>query len=297
MDTPLLTIQGLCKHYGEGFSLEDVGLTVAAGSVTGFIGANGAGKTTTIRAALGLMPINSGRVVAFGEEITHASNARCAKRLKERIGIVFDTCPFLGHQSVKAVGSLMRRAYPTWSQALFEDYLRRFNLDPKQKVSKLSRGMGMKLQLACALAHTPELLILDEATAGLDPLAREEVLGMLRDYLTDERGILISSHITSDLEKIADRIVCIDQGRIAFDVEKDAITETAGIARCRACEYEAVAACEELPQEKLHVAQHLYGVDVLVPNRFAFARLFPAIPCDKASIEEYMQIYLKGSTR
>lgn len=297
MNTPLLEISGLRKHYREGFSLENVSLCVPAGSVTGFVGANGAGKTTTIRAALGLMPLDGGSVKLFGEPITYASNAATTKRLKERVGIVFDTCPFLGHMSVKAAGTFMSHAYPTWNQELFNAYLQRFGLEPKQKVSKLSRGMSMKLQLACALAHTPDLLILDEATAGLDPLAREEVLGILRTYLTDERGILMSSHITSDLEKIADRVVCIEGGRIAFDIEKDAITDAAGIARCRAEECPHVMTFAAATGQPVRFLQHPYGTDVLIPDRFAFAQNFPTIPCDKASIDDYLQLYLKGESK
>ena len=158
--------------------------------------------------------------------------------------------------------------------------------------------MGMKLQLACALAHNPDLLILDEATAGLDPMARDEILDLLRDFMADEsRGILISSHITTDLEKIADRVVCIDQGRIAFDVEKDLITDMAGVAHCRTAEFEDVRASDLFAPGELRWIRQPMSVDVLVPDRFAFAKRFPRIVCDRATIDDYLQLTLKGETR
>ena len=158
--------------------------------------------------------------------------------------------------------------------------------------------MGMKLMLAFALSHDPELLVLDEATAGLDPMAREEVLDILRDFMkTDDHAILLSTHITNDLEKIADTVACIDDGRIVFDMEKDLITDMAGIGRCRAADYERVLASGRYAPGELRVMRNAYGVDLLVADRFAFAQQFPEIACDKASIEDYMQLVLKGDIR
>lgn len=292
-------VSGLNKRYGDDFSLQDVSLSVPQGSVVGFVGANGAGKTTTIRAILGLMDADAGTVEVLGEPFgLHADAAACAC-VKQRIGVVFDTCPYVGDLTVKTVGAVMAAAYPSWRAGLFEEYLRRFSLTPKKKVKELSRGMGMKLQLACALSHDPELLILDEATAGLDPLARDEVLAILREYLAadERRSMLLSSHITSDLDKIADRVVCIDAGRIVFDRDKDEICDMAGIARCRASEFEQVAASGLVDAGALRFLRHAYGIDALVPDRFAFMRRFPDIACDKATIDDYMQLVLKGETR
>ncbi|MDO5041904.1 MAG: ABC transporter ATP-binding protein [Slackia sp.] len=292
-------VSGLNKRYGDDFSLQDVSLSVPQGSVVGFVGANGAGKTTTIRAILGLMDADAGTVEVLGEPFgLHADAAACAC-VKQRIGVVFDTCPYVGDLTVKTVGAVMAAAYPSWRAGLFEEYLRRFSLTPKKKVKDLSRGMGMKLQLACALSHEPELLILDEATAGLDPLARDEVLDILREYLAadERRSMLLSSHITSDLDKIADRVVCIDAGRIVFDCDKDEICDMAGIARCRASEFEQVAASGLVDAGALRFLRHAYGIDALVPDRFAFMRRFPDVACDKATIDDYMQLVLKGETR
>ena len=296
--TDLINARGLTKRYDGVAVLDDVSLSVPAGCVTGFIGANGAGKTTTIRALMGLMEVDAGETIVFGEPVGPRAGDACARRLKELIGIVFDTCPFIGDLPVKTAGSLMKASYPVWKQGRFEDLLERFGLDPKKKIKDLSRGMGMKLQIACALAHDPDLLILDEATAGLDPMARDEILDLLRDFMSDEnRGILISSHITTDLEKIADRIVCIDRGRIVFDVEKDRITDMAGVAHCRAAEFERVRESDLFAPGTLRWIRYPMSVDVLVPDRFAFARNFPHIACDRATIDDYMQLTLKGETR
>lgn len=290
---------GLNKRYGDDFSLRDVSLVVSQGGVVGFVGANGAGKTTTIRAVLGLMSVDSGTVEVFGEAFGPQADAAACNRVKERIGVVFDTCPYAGDLSVATVGSVMAAAYPSWRSDLFGRYLERFSLAAKKKVKSLSRGMGMKLQIACALSHEPELLVLDEATAGLDPIARDEVLDMLREYLAadERRSILISSHITSDLDKIADRVICIDEGRIVFDEDKDAICDVAGIARCRTAEFGQMAASGAYGTGDLRFARRAYGIDVLVPDRFDFVRRFPDIVCDKATIDDYMQLILKGEIR
>ena len=203
----LLRIRSLSKHY-DGFDLRNVDLTVPAGSVVGFIGSNGAGKTTTIKAILGLIYPDAGSIELLGQNVGEHAGSKAIKDAKQRTGVVFDTCSFPEEMTVASVGKLMSYSYDSWSPADFEQRLAQFQLPKSKTVKDLSRGMSMKLSLACALAHDPDLLILDEATAGLDPLAREEALDILRGYMRDERhGILMSSHITSDPEKIADYIV------------------------------------------------------------------------------------------
>lgn len=293
----LLDIRNLSKHY-DGFDLQNIDLHVPAGSIVGFVGSNGAGKTTTIKAVLGLIAPDSGSIEVFGQRVdAHMSSSQTVS-IKQRMGVVFDTCSFPEEMNVKNVGKLMSYCYAAWDSTLFERYLDMFELPRDKTVKDLSRGMGMKLSLACALAHKPELLILDEATAGLDPLARDEALDVLRDFMRNERhGILMSSHITSDLEKIADYIVCIDGGRIVFSVEKDAITDTAGVAHCRAAEFESLAESGFFAPDDMRYLRHTYGISVLVPDRFAFAENFKDIALDKASIDTYMGLMLKGETR
>ena len=292
----LIEARGLTKHY-DGFSLEGVNLAVNEGEVVGFVGQNGAGKSTTIKALLGLIRVDGGEGSVLGtpsDELTRASGAAT----KERVGVVFDTVSLPGHLRVADVGRIYASAFASWDAHAFDRLARELGLDPRKAVKDLSRGMGMKLSLACALAHDPQVLILDEATAGLDPMARDEALERLRDFVAQPgHAILMSSHITSDLERIADRIVCIDAGRIVFDLEKDAITDSAGIARCRVADLERIASSGMIPDSELRYLRHDYGIDVLVPDRFAFAEMFPDIPCDRMTIDDYMSLTLKGGVR
>ena len=298
---PLIEAYGLTKHF-KGFDLQGINLTVEPGQILGFIGQNGAGKSTTIKALLGLIARDGGMATVLGtpsEEL-----ARGAAAVKEQVGVVFDAISMPSHLHLSEVGKLMCRAYRTWDQEAYEDYLRRFDLtDSKKTVKDLSRGMGMKLSLACALSHGARLLILDEATAGLDPMARDEVLDILRDFVSAEdaagnpvNGILMSSHITSDLDKIADTILCIDAGRPVFQMAKDEITDIMGVARCRERDVERVTASGVLGEGPARMLRHEYGIDLLVGDRFAFAESFPDIPCDRMTIDDYMALMLKGSS-
>ena len=292
----LIEAHGLTKLY-DGFSLEDVDLTVDEGAVVGFVGQNGAGKSTTIKALLGLIKVDGGDASVLGtpsDELSRVSGAA----VKERVGVVFDAVSLPGHLRVSDVGRIYRSAYASWDAHAFDRLARELDLDPKKAVKDLSRGMGMKLSLACSLSHDAHVLILDEATAGLDPMARDEVLDRLRDFVAEPgRAVLMSSHITSDLERIADRVVCIDDGRIVFDLPKDAITDEMGVARCRVADFERVAASGMVPESELRYLRHEYGIDVLVPDRYDFARRFPEIPCDRMTIDDYLTLTLKGGVR
>lgn len=298
MSNYLINIQGLEKRY-EGFALENVSFNVPAGSIIGFVGANGAGKTTTIKCALGIAFPECGSIKLFGEEVACCADAYVGAQrfaqLRQDVGFVPDTCAFPGHVTVTTVGAIGKKTHLRWDAGRFDGLATAFQLEGDKKVSELSRGMGMKLSLAFALAHRPRLLILDEATAGLDPLARGEILDTLRDYVTDEEcGVLMSSHITSDLERTADRIVCIDEGRIAFDMPAEDITDIAGIARCSAHDLGMLLSSRVYGAGTLRVRRGAYANDVLVPDRFAFAEAFPEIAVDRASIDDYLTLTLKG---
>ncbi|MBM6676339.1 ABC transporter ATP-binding protein [Olsenella uli] len=292
----LIEAHGLTKHY-EGFSLEGVDLTVSEGEVVGFVGQNGAGKSTTIKALLGLFPTDGGTSSVLGtpsDELSRPSGAAT----KEQVGVVFDAISLPEHLRVADVGRIYGRAYATWDAHRFSRLTAELGLDARKTVKELSRGMGMKLSLACAFSHDARLLILDEATAGLDPMARDEVLDRLRDFVAEPgRAVLMSSHITSDLERIADRIVCIEAGCIVFDLPKDAITDEMGIARCRVADLEKIADSGVIPERDLRYLRHDYGIDVLVPDRFAFAESFPEIPVDRMTIDDYLALTLKGGVR
>ncbi len=292
----LLAIRGLVKRYPT-FTLEGIDLLVEPNTVVGLVGSNGAGKTTTIKASLGLISCDSGSIELFGKEIAGHDRAsdNLLADLKEKVGVVFDSSSFPGEFRVRDIARLGSIAYRTWDSARFAALVERFHLSMTQKIKTFSRGMGMKLSLAYALSHHAQLLLLDEATAGLDPLAREEVLDLLRDFMLGENcGILLSTHITSDLDRFADRVACIDGGHIVFDLPKEAITDEAGIAHCRHDDLEAIRNSGAYVNGEALMISQGSSVDVLVPDRQAFQRAFPRVACERASIEDYMALRLKG---
>ena len=279
----LIEAHGITKHY-DGFSLEDVDLTVAEGEVVGFIGQNGAGKSTTIRALLGLFPTDGGSSRVLGCESSKLSRSEGA-RVKEEIGVVFDAISFPEHLKVADIGRIYARAYSNWDAHRFARMTADLGLDAKKTVKSLSRGMGMKLSLACALSHNARLLILDEATAGLDPMARDEILDQLRDFVAEPgHAILMSSHITSDLEKVCDYITFINDGRIVFSMTKDEVDCTYGMLRCSAEEFENID-----KSRVVHARKNAYSVDALVYRE----KIGPGHIIDKASLEDIMLYYVK----
>lgn len=290
----LLELKAVSRRVSNRFALRDVTLAVEPGQIVGFVGANGAGKTTTIRAALGLIKIDAGEVRLFGQRCGADAPDETQRCLRSRVGLVLDTCPFPSTLKVGQIEALVGQAYPTWDRKTFTGFIDRFGLDPKTKVKNLSRGMGMKLQLACALSHNAKLLLLDEATAGLDPMAREELLDELLAFVADgQHSVLLSSHITSDLDRAADRVICIDNGSIVFDLPHEDITDRAGIAHCTQAQAAELMACVE----GAHAARHAYSVDVLVPNRRETLEAFPEIPCDRVTIDDYLRLTLKGASK
>ena len=290
----LLELKGVSRRVSDRFSLRDVTFAVEPGQIVGFVGANGAGKTTTIRAALGLIKLDDGEVRLFGQRCDADAPDETQRCLRSRVGLVLDTCPFPSTLKVGQIEALVGPAYPTWDRKTFVGFIDRFGLDPKTKVKDLSRGMGMKLQLACALSHNAKLLLLDEATAGLDPMAREELLDELLAFVADgQHSVLLSSHITSDLDRAADRVICIDNGSIVFDLPREDITDRAGIAHCTQVQAAKLMACVE----GAHAARHAYSVDVLVPNRRETLEAFPEIPCDRVTIDDYLRLTLKGASK
>lgn len=290
----LLELKGISRTVSDRFSLRDVTLAVEPGQIVGFVGANGAGKTTTIRAALGLIKLDAGEVRLFGQHCGADAPDELQRRLRSCVGLVLDTCPFPSTLKVGQIEALAGPAYPMWNREAFAGFIDRFGLDPKTKVKDLSRGMGMKLQLACALSHNAKLLVLDEATAGLDPMAREELLDELLAFVADgQHSVLLSSHITSDLDRTADRVICIDNGSIIIDLPREDITDRAGIAHCTQAQATELMACVE----GARAARHAYSVDVLVPNLRETLEAFPEIPCDRATIDDYLRFMLKGASK
>ncbi|MDR1565529.1 MAG: ABC transporter ATP-binding protein [Oscillospiraceae bacterium] len=218
-----IEVKNLQKSY-KGFEL-DVSFNVPTGFVCGFIGRNGAGKTTTLKCLLGMTIPDSGELTILGKPSSDVS-------LKADLGVMFDQPYYQDDWTVRDVEKALRPYYSRWNSDIWHKYLDIFALPERKKFKDFSRGMKMKLGLSAALAHDAKLLLLDEPTGGLDPVVREEMLDIMREYLLDEtRTIFFSTHITSDLEKIADRIVFISGGKIVFDDYKDALTESYALVR------------------------------------------------------------------
>lgn len=287
----VISVHGFSKRYAD-FELRINDLRVPQGCVVGLVGGNGAGKTTLIKAILGMLPSYKGEVSVFGVDLAKAASQETS-RLRQDIGVVLDSCAFPEDSTVGKCARAMRRLYPSWSDEAFRQLTRAFALPLDRKVKELSRGMGMKLSLACALSHSPKLLVLDEATAGLDPMARDEVIELIRDFMLqdEERVVLMASHITSDLDKVADTIVCLDEGRVIFNVERDVI-EQAGVLACGESGLETLATEEE--PGTLRAIKESYSTRVLIPNRFAFAVKHPDAAVVPANTETYMQFMMKG---
>ena len=275
-----IALKGLTKTY-PGFALGPIDLELPAGAILGLIGENGAGKTTTIKAMLGLTAPDGGTVRLLERE---------AQAAKEDIGVVLDACFFPGEMRVKHVEAVLRRVFRRWDSALFAQLLGRYGLPGEKGIKELSRGMRMKLSLAAALAHRPKLLILDEATAGLDPVVREGILDEFRDFVTrEDHAILLSSHITSDLEQVADYIAYLHRGKLLLFGEKDALLESHGRLLCRREELEALDR-----SFLVGVRRGQYSTEALIRRRQEFCRRYPRLTVEPATLEDIMVFTEKG---
>lgn len=222
-----LEIKGLTKAYRD-FRLDSLDLVLPSGCIMGLIGENGAGKSTTIKLILNTIRRDAGTITIMGKD-----NRKNVQLMKEDVGIVLDDVGFPECLTGKQVGKIMRNTYRNWDNKAYEDYLRKFSVPMDKEFKDFSRGMKMKLGIAVAMSHDPKLLILDEATSGLDPVVRDEVVEMLNEFTRDEgHSILISSHIVSDLEKLCDYIAFLHKGKLLLCEEKDALLEEFGIIHC-----------------------------------------------------------------
>jgi ABC-2 type transport system ATP-binding protein len=279
-----IEIKHLSKSYGN-FQLEDVSLTVPGGSIMGLIGENGAGKSTTIKCMLNLIPRDGGEITLLGRDAIQEERA-----VKEEIGVVFDESTFHDVLRPRDVSGVLSKVYRTWDCALFEQYLDRFELPRTKAVKEFSRGMKMKLSIAAALAHRPRLLILDEATSGLDPVVRDDILDEFLAFIQDEtHAILISSHITSDLEKAADYVTYLHRGKVAVQGAKDELLAYYGRL---ACTRQELAQVDPACVVGSRVGQ--FGCEALIRDRASFARRWPELTVDPVSLEEIMVFTVKG---
>ena len=274
-----LEIRNLTKHY-DGFSLGPINLTLPSGCIMGFIGENGAGKSTTIKLILDLIKRDGGEVSILGQTLDAEVTA-----LKEQIGVVMDESSFPENLTQRNIDAVLKNCYRSWDSDCFNRYCRKFALPEKKAVREYSRGMKMKLAIAVALSHNSRILILDEATSGLDPVVRDDILDVFLEFIQDERNsIFISSHIISDLEKICDYITFIHQGKILFSEEKDILLEKYVIAKCTFEQYKVLD-----PQSVIGVRKNSFGVEALVQRK----KLPRNMIADPATIEDIMLYFVK----
>lgn len=279
----ILEVRNLTKQYAD-FTLDHVSFSIPKGTIMGLIGENGAGKSTTINAILDLIHKDDGTVTFWGQELSSA------KQLKEDIGVVFDGINFYETLTAAKVGKISQTAYKQWDDRLYREYLNRFQLPADKEIKTFSKGMKMKLCIAVALAHKPKLLILDEATSGLDPVMRDDILDVFLEFVQDEEhSIMISSHITTDLEKVADTITFIHQGKVLFCKAKDELLYHYGIIRCGAAIFDEIDKSEILAYRKED-----YQWNVLVADKEKARRRYKNAVVDDAAIDDILLLYVKG---
>lgn len=284
MAETILEVKNLVKDYGD-FVLDKISLEIPRGVVMGLIGENGAGKSTTINCILNEVQKSSGQILLFGKD--HIQNEI---EIKDKIGVVFDENFFPDLFTASEIGSYMSGIYRNWESFTFREYLKKFELPETKEIKDFSKGMKVKLAFAVALSHKAELLILDEATSGLDPIIRDDILDLLLDFVQDEtHAVLVSSHITSDLEKIADYITFIHKGRVVFSHPKDDLVDNYGIISCGAVVFDSLDKSDIIAYRKEE-----YQFKVLVKNRHKAEKNYPKAIVEPATIEDIMLFYVKG---
>lgn len=276
-----IEIKGLCKSYGD-FTLSNIDLTLPQGAIMGLVGENGAGKSTTLRLIMNAIARDSGSVSVLGAD----NQSPDFNKLKQEIGVVLDEAYFPEVLTARDVGRVMAGTYANWDGKHYRECLSRFSLPEKKAFKDFSRGMKMKLAIAVALSHSPRLLILDEATSGLDPIMRDEILDIFNDFTRDEtHSILLSSHIVSDLEKICDYIAFIHRGRLLLCEEKDSLLEEYGVVRLGRGEYQSIPEDAVLGRRETP-----YGVETLVQR----SRVSSVFRPERTTLEDIIVFMAKG---
>lgn len=284
-----IEIEHLSKSYPN-FHLNDVSFVVPEGSIVGLIGENGAGKTTTIKLLLGIIQKESGTVRIFGKNI---DQLEVNDFIKEQIGVVMPDSFLSDYMTPQDLENAMCNFFHDWDRAYYQAYVTKMNIPLKKRIRDLSTGMKVKLKIGAALAHHPKLLILDEPTSGLDPIARNEILDTFREFVEDgKHSILLSSHITSDLEHIADYVTFIHKGQIVLNQELDHLLDTYGIVHCSESEFSKIDSKDCLRYQK-----NKYDYQLLVANRDRFKKKYNVKVVEKPTIENIMLLYIKGEEK
>ena len=279
-----IEIKNLSKSY-EDFCLNNIILNIPKGSIVGLIGENGAGKSTLISSLLGIIKSSYEELKIFGMDFKTDEI-----QIKKDIAVIFDTTHYDDEFTPKFIGQILSKVYSNWDQATYLKYIHQFNLPMKKKIKKFSRGMKMKLEFAIAFSHDAKLLILDEATSGLDPIIRDEILSIIREYTEDENHtVLMSSHITSDLDKISDYIAYIHEGELLFMKPYDELREEYGVLHV------GKELLDSLNREDIiGYTKGAYSYTILVKNRLAIQSVFKDLGIMRPTVEEIMLFYAKG---
>lgn len=279
-----IQVTNLSKNYGN-FSLNNLSFTIPENCITGFIGANGAGKSTTIKSILRLIRAECNSVRFWGMEFD-----KHEQEIKDRIGVVLDDGSFYDHLTMAQMKNILAPAYSTWNENAFKANMEFFSLNPKQKISTLSKGMRAKYALALALSHDADLLIMDEPTSGLDPLVRREFMNVILDFMKkDGKSVLFSTHIVSDLERVADILLLIDKGNIILQEEKDILLDSHKLIKGKNTEITADARSLFLSLNETE-----YGFEGISKNAEKIKRLCPSAIFERATIEDIMLAYIGG---
>lgn len=280
-----IEIRNLVKNYGNKFTLGEINLDIPSGIIIGLIGENGAGKTTLIKSILNIIRLDKGNIKIFEKDIKINES-----EIKENIGVVLDNMFFPELLMPKDINSIMKEVYKNWDEQLFNKYLSEFKLKNNQSIKSMSKGMRKKLEIATALSHHPKLLILDEPTSGLDPVVRNEVLDIFLDFIQDEEHtILLSTHITSELEHIADKIIFINQGKVVLDQSRDDLLDNYGILKCDVDNFDTISKDDIIAYKK-----NKYDCEILVNDINKIKKKYKDFIVDKITLEELMVLMIKG---
>lgn len=280
-----VSVSGLAKVYDK-FTIDDISFDIPKGCITGIIGPNGAGKSTTINLLLGLIQPDRGSMSIFGTPVCDSNSA-----MRQYIGTVLDEGNFYDFLTLKQMTRLISSFYSNWDQSVYDQLSAKLNLDQNKKISDLSKGMRMKYSISLALSHHAEILIMDEPTSGLDPIVREELLDILQEYMVDEsKSVIFSTHITSDLDKIADYIILINDGKILLYEEKDTLLN-------RHCIVKGSTDLLDTDTEKLfiNINRNAYGFEALSSNRQEILTHFSdSVVIEKPDLEKVMLHYVRS---
>lgn len=280
----MIKIENLRKSYGT-FQL-DCSMEVLRGQVTGLVGQNGAGKSTTFKAVLGLIAVDGGRIEVLGKE-----SKQFGANDRQELGVVLSNAGFSGYLTIRDITSIMDGLYTHFDKAFFLEQVRRFGLPDNQKIKEFSTGMKAKLKVLVAISHRAKLLILDEPTAGLDVVARDELLELLREFMDQDenRGILVSSHISSDLETLCDDIYMIHEGKIILHEDTDVLLDDYAVLKMDERQYETIEKRYILRSRK-----ESFGYSCLTNQKRFYSENYPKLAVLKGSIDEVIMMMIRG---